>query len=49
LGFSAEAISSAVNLKYRYRNSVVCSELTFAAELCVLQRIWDSLSKLNCL
>jgi hypothetical protein len=27
----------------------VCSELAFAVELCVLQRIGDSLSKLSCL
>jgi len=30
----------------RCRNCVGCSELAFAAELCVLQRIYDSLPKL---
>ena len=30
----------------RYQCCVVCSELTFVAESCVLQRIYDSLSKL---
>ena len=33
-------------LVIRYRNGVGCSELTFSAESCVLQRIYDSLSKL---
>ena len=33
----------------RCRNWVGCSELTFTAELCVQQRIWDSLPKLYCL
>jgi len=33
----------------RCRNWVVCIELTFVAELCNLQRIWDLLPKLYCL
>jgi len=32
-----------------FRNWVVSSELRFASQLCVLQRIWNSLSKLSCL
>jgi len=43
LGFVIEVVWSAA------KNWIVCSELTFAVELCVLQRIWDSLPKLNCL
>jgi hypothetical protein len=33
----------------RCRNWIVCSELAFAAELCVLQRICDSLLNFSCL
>jgi hypothetical protein len=34
-------------ISIRCRNWVVCSELTFAVELCVLQRNYDSLPKLS--
>jgi len=42
-------VCSAANLKFHCQNSVFYSELTFAAKLCVLQWIWDSLPNLNCL
>jgi hypothetical protein len=45
LGFTAEVKLFVAN----FWNWVVCSELTFAAELCVVQRIWDWMPKLNCL
>jgi hypothetical protein len=46
LGFATEVELSAAKFVIRCRNWIVWSELTFAAELCVLQRIWDSLVKL---
>jgi len=45
LWFAAEVEWSAANLWF----ATVCSELAFAAKMCVLQRICDSLPKLSCL
>jgi hypothetical protein len=49
--FGVHCLSCMVCIKFEihYQNWVVCSELTFTAELCVFQWIWDSLSKFNCL
>jgi hypothetical protein len=45
LGFAAEIVFVCSEFVIRCRKWVVCSELTFAAEWCVLQWSWDSLLK----